>query len=710
MRSHHLVPLVPIMSLLLVGCPKRVTTVIEEEPDPIAAIAPDEALLTIARHEQARDAGSEIVPFVRHPDASVRVAALRALGRMGRPEALQPIAFRLQDPVPVVRDEAAFALGLSWAWDVDDEAARLLLEDRVEEVLSRALELEDDPQTRAAIARAMGNGAGASAWDDLERMLLEGERGERIAALEGMAMLGRRGIARPVTETVLDPLLPALVVHDPEVQWWCAYLLVRCPLADDLRVRERTRAALVQAAAGSDDPALRAIVARALAAVSALEPTTLADSIYGVLGDPAAGDRATGTVAERVAVARGLGVVLSHHPAAERPVQLLGVLCSDDDPAVRESAAAALASADLVFGTLAADALVPLLTDADPAVRATAIRSIALGGWPDAAALVERLGPDPVPFVEAERQATRVMLGFEQGGAQAFLEPFAEWPPVIQLAVFDAFAQTPEDPASRALLLSALSGDDPNLAVIAVDALAEDDDPQVRATLIESYDRWTGFAGAEVREHLIDAMNDGDPVPPGWFDAALDDPQRPVRKAAARAIRATGRHVVAHPDPMPELSDPLHGAAGITGARIETERGTIAVALDPERAPATVAHFARLAEDGFFDGLTFHRVVPAFVIQGGCPDGTGWGGPGHSIRSEFNALAHEPGTLGMARSAVDTEGSQWFVTHDRQPHLTAHYTAFGRVTAGMDVVHAIRRGDRILGVTIERDEAAADPE
>jgi cyclophilin family peptidyl-prolyl cis-trans isomerase len=102
-------------------------------------------------------------------------------------------------------------------------------------------------------------------------------------------------------------------------------------------------------------------------------------------------------------------------------------------------------------------------------------------------------------------------------------------------------------------------------------------------------------------------------------------------------------------------------------------------------------------------------VVPAFVVQGGCPDDTGWGGPGYTIRSEFNGLAYEPGTLGMARSAVDTEGSQWFITHDRQPHLTAHYTAFGRVTEGMHVVHGIQRGDRILGITLEHLPTLSEP-
>lgn len=698
--SRFLLTAIPLF-LLAQGCPKRVTTVIEEEPDPIAAVPVDDALLAIARHEQARDAGSEVVPFVRHPDTGVRVAALRALGRMGHPEALQPIAFRLQDPVPVVRDEAAFALGLSWAWDVDDDAARLLLEDRIEEVLSGALDQERDPETRGAIARAMGNGAGASAWHPLEGMLLQGDRGERIAALEGMAMLGRRGIAQPVSDTILDPLLPALVIDDSQVQWWCAYLLLRCPLAGDEAVRERAHQALVQAAEGTADPRLRAVLARALGSVAHPDAAAAIEALAS---------RPEATSAERVAAARGLGALLARRPEDAALVESLCRLAADAEPFVRESSAVALGGTGAEHAATAAEALLPLTTDPDPAVRAASLEALAGLELSGRAMLLDALEPDPVLWVEASRLAARISMGFDEDWFESNLGQLVDREPVVKLAVFGAMAQQPENHPYRAALLWAVSGDDPSLAVIAVDALAGDEDPQARATLIESYDRWTGFAGAEVREHLIDAMNDGQPVPPGWFDAALEDPQRPVRRAAARAIRETGRHVVAHPDPMPDLADPLHGTDGVTGARIETERGTIAVELFPLLAPATVASFVKLSEAGSYDGLTFHRVVPAFVIQGGCPDDTGWGGPGYTIRSEFNGLAYEPGTLGMARSAVDTEGSQWFITHDRQPHLTGHYTAFGRVTGGMDVLHAIRRGDHIVGVSIMRAETPADPE
>ena len=118
--------------------------------------------------------------------------------------------------------------------------------------------------------------------------------------------------------------------------------------------------------------------------------------------------------------------------------------------------------------------------------------------------------------------------------------------------------------------------------------------------------------------------------------------------------------------------------------------------LYPEKAPNTVNNFISLANKGFYDGLTFHRVIPGFMIQGGCPDGTGMGGPGYSIKGEFaangvkNPLKHKRGVISMARAMnPNSAGSQFFIMHQDAPHLDGQYAAFGQVTEGMDVVDAI---------------------
>jgi cyclophilin family peptidyl-prolyl cis-trans isomerase len=132
---------------------------------------------------------------------------------------------------------------------------------------------------------------------------------------------------------------------------------------------------------------------------------------------------------------------------------------------------------------------------------------------------------------------------------------------------------------------------------------------------------------------------------------------------------------------------------------IETTGGPIAIELYPREAPFTVLNFIRLAaERRFFDGLTFHRVVPNFVVQGGDPRGDGWGGPGYTIRSEFPQRVYSTGTIGMASAGKDTEGSQFFITHSPQPHLDGRYTVFGRVVTGQQAVDRLQVGDRMTAV------------
>ena len=135
---------------------------------------------------------------------------------------------------------------------------------------------------------------------------------------------------------------------------------------------------------------------------------------------------------------------------------------------------------------------------------------------------------------------------------------------------------------------------------------------------------------------------------------------------------------------------------------METDRGRIVIELFADETPVTAANFLSLARDGFYDGLTLHRVVPGFVIQGGCPRGDGWGGPGYSIPCEVTARPYERGSVGMALAGKDTGGSQFFITHSPQPHLDGRYTLFGRVKEGMDVVDRIQPGDRIVRVSPAR--------
>jgi peptidyl-prolyl cis-trans isomerase B (cyclophilin B) len=139
-------------------------------------------------------------------------------------------------------------------------------------------------------------------------------------------------------------------------------------------------------------------------------------------------------------------------------------------------------------------------------------------------------------------------------------------------------------------------------------------------------------------------------------------------------------------------------------ATIETDRGTIELELYPQHAPKTVNNFAFLAGEGFYDEVSFHRVIADFMIQGGDPTGTGRGGPGYRFEDETrgNPLRHETGVISMANAGPNTNGSQFFITHSPQPHLDGRHTVFGKVVRGQDVVDAIRQGDRMQKVTVEQ--------
>ena len=142
-------------------------------------------------------------------------------------------------------------------------------------------------------------------------------------------------------------------------------------------------------------------------------------------------------------------------------------------------------------------------------------------------------------------------------------------------------------------------------------------------------------------------------------------------------------------------------------ATFDTSRGLIKVELFADKAPLTVANFVNLVQRGFYDGLNFHRVIADFMIQGGCPEGSGRGGPGYRFEDETrNGVAHERGSLSMANAGPNTNGSQFFITHIKTDWLDGRHTVFGQVLEGQDVVDAIKQGDLINKITIEGDSEA----
>jgi len=154
--------------------------------------------------------------------------------------------------------------------------------------------------------------------------------------------------------------------------------------------------------------------------------------------------------------------------------------------------------------------------------------------------------------------------------------------------------------------------------------------------------------------------------------------------------------------PTPQEVSDLAAAGGKLHARIVTKHGDVVFDFFPDEAPNTVASFIKLARAGYFDGLTFHRVEPGFVVQGGDPTGTGTGGPGYQIKAEFNAHPHVKGAVAMARSSdPHSAGSQFYICLGDARFLDRNYTVFGQVKSGMESVQKISRGDRMEAVLIE---------
>jgi peptidyl-prolyl cis-trans isomerase B (cyclophilin B) len=157
-----------------------------------------------------------------------------------------------------------------------------------------------------------------------------------------------------------------------------------------------------------------------------------------------------------------------------------------------------------------------------------------------------------------------------------------------------------------------------------------------------------------------------------------------------------------HEAPSPQETLSLANQAKTLQARIVTDRGEIIFRFFPEDAPTTVASFIKLARSKFYDGLVFHRVVPGFVIQGGCPEGTGTGGPGYKLKAEFNKNLHDAGAVAMARAqSPDSAGSQFYVCLEDAHFLDHQYTVFGHLTSGLDVARSIQPDDVMRSVSIE---------
>ena len=654
------VTIVSVLLLLLV--PATRASELASSNETLNAGGSEAKLKRIAALEDARADQSVVAAFLTDEDASVRSRAALALGRLQDSTSVAALGALARDPSDEVRSTAAFALGQMYSVS----SAPYLL--------TLASDRSDD--VKAAAIEALGKTKSREAVRPLVRLLGSGR--------EGVASLAALALAFVGDSTALPAMWKASGSKDEETRWHVAYALENIPHPKSLKVLAKL--------AKDRDWLVRSYAARALGKIPS---DGSAAALGGLLGDP--------DWHVRVNVARSLGAL-----PAPAGVPLLVPMLDDKSFQVR---AAACASLGKLGSQDAADFMTRLAFDSSPLVRTEAVRALILCNKETVQALMGQLLSKDVWFVRASLYEA-VGEAKVPGAMEILGGAYRSDPDVRARAA--AIAGVGKIKSKEALPLLREASADPDFVVAtnACEALGESGETRGSDALVAAYRAWKNNSEPDVRIAAIEALTKlGAVGAMEIYSDALSDADLRVRKAAYEAFNELwGKRVAdslwtvsqATFKPPTDAPDDYDVAVSAYSGRVSlaTEKGEIVIQLLGGEAPNTVRNFVKLVEKGYYNGLTFHRVVPNFVIQDGCPRGDGWGGPGYSIRCEINKEHYSAGTVGMALSGKDTGGSQFFITHSPQPHLDGRYTVFGRVVQGMDVVDSIDRGDKIDSITL----------
>ena len=605
-------------------------------------------------------------------EARVRRRAALAIGRVGLRDGIDPLVTLLGDGDPEVRYMAAFGLGL-----IGDKAA----------VTPLVTALADgSPIVQGGAAEALGLIGDVSAADAVGRLASQIVQSGALAQTPGEDADARRDLPASAFRLAIYALvrlkaydqLAAAVLDpsgQPKVRWWpVAYAFQRI---DD----KRALGALL-ALAKDAHPYTRAFAAKGL---GGLKDPSAVPTLLGLLGS---GDPAV--VIESV---RALGRIAD--PSAA-PALMKLIQAKDTNPYARFEALDALGG---MRAPGVSDLLLDSFTDANPAIRAAALKSAAALDPEQFVAVLSGLDPDPVWSVRATIASTLGTLppDIALPGLNAML---GDQDRRVIPAVLEALVKL-RAPNVAALLMQRLKDDDPAVRSAAATGLSEIKPPNGEQALVDAYQFGQRDAAYSARTAALAALSKyGAAAATPVLKTALADKDWAVRLRAAMLLKELDPASAADVDrqirPAPTTAAATYEAPRLTSppvstaAYLDTDRGTIEIELAVLDAPLTVENFVTLARKGYFNGLSVHRVVPDFVIQGGDPRGDGEGGPGYTIRDELSERPYLRGTVGMALDLWrDTGGSQFFITHSPQPHLDAKYTVFGRVIAG----HGRRRSD-----------------
>ncbi len=639
-------------------------TVLSSAQDPsryqslLATSAGRDSLLNLAMWEDGRVTGNgRLFRYLQSANPLIRFRTVEVIGRIQDPQDVPKLLPMLKDNNESVVLATVFALGQIGS----EEATPGLIE----------LNKKATPAKQIIIADALGKIGGEEALKTLDLMRGAFKSNVRAAAMEAFA--------RAADPQTVQMVLAAVHDGDPEVIWRAVYALEKFET-------DRTASAVIPLLEHKD-ATVRAFAARTLGkqkidpAVGSLVATLDDDDIRVVINSI----NALGQILENSNnedVMSTLGQILAKHPNHH----------------ARKAAATALGS---MGNKNAQDYLVQSVLDKSPGVRIESYKALAMvldehatpfiaGGLNDGQKLVRAAAIESYGIAE-DKNRINYLIDITRKNKD----------PILRAAAVRSLSHFDEDEV-EACLVEKLSDEDWVVATEAVTGLGAIDEKRTIPALIDTYGKRTDRLDVDVRLEILRVLKDFEAEEAQQLAVeALDDADPRIRAAAKELLEGIGAPVPEimsdrdfyeedfNPRRRSELSLPF----GIRRAIIECKHGEFEIELFGDDATQTATNFIKLAESGFYDNLTFHRVVPNFVAQGGCPRGDGWGDPGYTIRSEFNAYRYERGFVGIAHSGKDTGGCQFFVTHSYQPRLNGRYTIFARVTKGMDVVDKIDQGD-----------------
>ena len=633
---------------------------------------PAEKLARIIHLEDRRELNKRLLSWLEDDDVRLRARAALAVGRIGGPRAAKALLPMVEDLSLDVAATAAFALGLTGfapaarplldrAGDLPSSVAAPAVRSAgrladstmtdVHEVIAGFLSHPSPDVREAACLALFSAGARKEAAVLAEKYAGESDSLVRVAMLYTLARLG------------LDAGTPVFLANVASADPYVRSLALR-----GLGVSSHPDAARYLSMALNDDNPN--VVAQAVASLQRIDTAVAAPVLAARLAD-LTDERLVVQVMDAL---QGMKSGLAR-TTVER---LLDAAPSDN------VAASAIKYLAAVTGERAVNRIDSVLSQSPSAdLRAACAEAYGLIGTPGVVSRLGKLYGDEDPVVRAAAFTELVRL--DSTNVDYYLKTSLNDPdfmPVI-LAIDRIGKQRRRDylPVLRTILSRGTAVD--------VD---------IRRAVLDAVE---SFLRADTLDTVAVRI---------LVEGALDD-DYVVRRQAARIYREVlGRDDDSFVPPARTRISERRIAKAIERyrtnpyARIRTERGDIEMELFFDVAPLTVLNFIELAEDGFYDGLRFHRVVPNFVVQGGDPRGDGWGGPPYFIRCEYSDEPYRRGTVGIATSGKDTGGSQFFITLSPQPHLEARYTVFGQVLEGMDVVDRITRGDVIQQVYIRGQE------